>query len=104
LPAEIDMHMLGPEINSFSDTIAIIESLHLVITVDTAVAHLAGASGRPVWVMVPACTDFRWMIDRSDSPWYPSARLFRQRELGEWDAPLAEVRTSLREFAHASLS
>jgi len=104
LPAEIDMHMLGPEINSFSDTIAIIESLHLVITVDTAVAHLAGASGRPVWVMVPACTDFRWMIDRSDSPWYPSARLFRQRELGQWDAPLDEVRTSLREFAHGSLS
>jgi tetratricopeptide (TPR) repeat protein len=104
LPAEIAMHMLGPEINSFSDTLAIIESLDLVITVDTAVAHLAGALGRPVWVMVPTCTDFRWMIDRSDSPWYPSARLFRQRELGEWDAPLAEVRTSLREFAHASLS
>jgi ADP-heptose:LPS heptosyltransferase len=104
LSAEIDMHMLGPEINSFSDTLAIIESLDLVITVDTAVAHLAGAAGRLVWVMVPTCTDFRWMIDRGDSPWYPSARLFRQRELGQWDVPLDEVRTSLQEFAHPSLS
>jgi tetratricopeptide (TPR) repeat protein len=104
LPAEFDMQMLGPEINSFSDTLAIIESLDLVITVDTAVAHLAGASGRPVWVMIPTCTDFRWMIDRSDSPWYPSVRLFRQRELGQWDALLDEVRTSLQEFAHPSLS
>ena len=102
LPADIDMHLLGREINSFADTLAIIESLDLVITVDTAVAHLAGASGRPVWVMVPACTDFRWMIGRSDSPWYPSARLFRQRELGQWDAPLDEVRTALLEFVETT--
>jgi tetratricopeptide (TPR) repeat protein len=103
LPAEIDMHRLGPEIDSFADTLAILQTLDLVITVDSAVAHLAGASARPVWILVPACTDFRWMIDRSDSPWYPSARLFRQRELGGWKEVLDEVRASLRAFADNTL-
>ncbi|MFM0160647.1 tetratricopeptide repeat protein [Paraburkholderia sediminicola] len=98
LPAGVDMHMLGPEINSFSDTLAICKALDLVITVDTAVAHLAGASGSPVWVLLPTCTDWRWMADREDSPWYPSARLFRQRELGRWDAVLDDVQTALCDY------
>lgn len=103
LTPEIDIPMLGPEINGFSDTLAILQSLDLVITVDTAVAHLAGASGCPVWVLVPACTDFRWLIERNDSPWYPSARLFRQRQLSEWEAVLEEVRASLLDFARPPL-
>jgi tetratricopeptide (TPR) repeat protein len=98
LPAEIGMHLLGPEIDCFSDTLAIFSALDLVITVDSAVAHLAGAAGRPVWVLLPTFTDWRWMIGRTDSPWYPSARLFRQRELGEWGPVLNEVQTALQDF------
>ncbi|MFM0490877.1 hypothetical protein PQQ50_28195, partial [Paraburkholderia graminis] len=74
------------------------QSLDLVITVDTAVAHLAGACGTPVWVLVPTFTDWRWMVARDDSPWYPSMRLFRQRELNQWDAVLADVAQALREY------
>jgi tetratricopeptide (TPR) repeat protein len=96
--ADIGMHRLGPEIGTFADTLAILQSLDLVITVDTAVAHLAGACGTPVWVLVPTFTDWRWMTERDDSPWYPSARLFRQRELGRWDTVLDEVARALRDF------
>jgi tetratricopeptide (TPR) repeat protein len=101
LPANVDMHMLGSEISSFSDTLAIFKGLDLVITVDTAVAHLAGAAGHPVWILLPTCTDWRWMADRDDSPWYPSARLFRQHELGRWEAVLADVQTALRDYVTA---
>lgn len=96
--ADVGMHRLGPEIGTFADTLAIVQSLDLVITVDTAVAHLAGAGGTPVWVLVPTFTDWRWMTERGDSPWYPSARLFRQRELGRWDTVLDEVARALRDF------
>lgn len=99
--ADIGLHRLGPEIGTFADTLAIVQSLDLVITVDTAVAHLAGACGTPVWVLVPTFTDWRWMTERDDSPWYPSARLFRQRELGRWGTVLDEVALALREFVAA---
>jgi len=75
---------LGAAIADFVDTMAIIETLDLVITVDTAVAHLAGAMGRPVWILLPYAPDWRWLLDRSDSPWYPTARLFRQSRPGDW--------------------
>jgi hypothetical protein len=94
----IDMHVLGPEIHDFMDTLAIIQSLDLVVTVDTAVAHLAGACGTPVWVLVPTFTDWRWMAERADSPWYPSMRLFRQRELNQWEAVLADIAQALQEY------
>jgi hypothetical protein len=64
------------------------------------VAHLAGAAGRPVWVLVPAYTEWRWLKDRADSPWYPAMRLFRQRELGQWSQVIEEVRDALRERRH----
>ncbi|HYS65048.1 MAG TPA: tetratricopeptide repeat-containing glycosyltransferase family protein [Paraburkholderia sp.] len=99
--ADVRVHMLGPEIGSFSDTLAIVQSLDLVITVDTAVAHMAGACATPVWVLVPTFTDWRWMVERDDSPWYPSARLFRQRELGRWDTVLDEVANAMREYLAA---
>lgn len=99
LPADIDITPLGPEIETFDDTLAIAQSLDLVIAVDTSVAHLAGASGVPVWVLLPLCTDWRWMSDRDDSPWYPSARLFRQRELGNWDEVVEAVRVALLALA-----
>lgn len=95
LEHEFDVHTLGPSIQSFTDTLAILQSLDLLITVDSSVAHLAGAAGLPVWTLIPAYTDWRWMTDRSDSPWYPSMRLFRQRELGKWAPVIAEVRDAL---------
>jgi len=66
-------------------------NLDLVIAVDTAVAHLAGALGKPVWLLLPANSDWRWLEERSDSPWYPGMRLFRQKVLGEWAEVVKEV-------------
>lgn len=91
------LHRLGAEIDGFADTLAIVQSLDLVITVDSAVAHLAGACGTPVWLLVPTFTDWRWMTGRDDSPWYPSLRLFRQRELGCWQPVLDDVTRALRD-------
>ena len=79
----------------FADTAALIAAMDLVITVDTAVAHLAGALGRPVWVLLPHCPDWRWLLGRDDSPWYPTARLFRQPAPGDWDSVLARVEEAL---------
>lgn len=82
---------LGPEIVDFADTMAIIEELDLIITIDTAVAHLAGAMGRPVWLMLPFAPDWRWLLNRVDSPWYPTARLFRQRAPRQWGPVVDEI-------------
>jgi hypothetical protein len=71
-------------LGDFADTAALIMGMDLVITIDTAVAHLAGALGRPVWVMLPFNPDWRWLLGRDDSPWYPTARLFRQDVRGDW--------------------
>lgn len=77
----------------FMDTAEIISGLDLVITVDTSVAHLAGSMGKPVWILVPAgSTDWRWLRERTDSPWYPSARLFRQEKPGDWSGVLGQIR------------
>ena len=73
---------IGAEIDDYDDTMAILDNLDLLVTVDTSVAHLAGAMGRPVWIMLPRAPDWRWLLDRSDTPWYPSVRLFRQKPLG----------------------
>ena len=88
----------GDELKDFSDTAAIIDRLDLVITVDTAVAHLAGAMGKPVWILLPYVPDWRWLLDRDDSPWYPTARLFRQDETRAWDNVIARVHEALRDF------
>jgi ADP-heptose:LPS heptosyltransferase len=95
LTDEFDWHALGPTIEDFADTLAILETLDLLITVDTSVAHLAGAANLPVWVLLPAYTQWRWLTDRTDSPWYPTMRLFRQRELGEWGPVIDEAREAL---------
>ncbi|MDB5974744.1 MAG: glycosyltransferase 9 family protein [Nevskia sp.] len=88
----------GEMLGDFADTAALIENLDLVIAVDSAVAHLAGALGKPVWIMNRHAACWRWLERRSDSPWYPSARLFRQPALGQWDAVAAEVAQALRGF------
>jgi len=87
---ELDMR------NDFDGLAALIDSLDLVISVDTSIAHLAGALGKPVWVLLRRVPDWRWLLDRSDSPWYPSARLFRQRVAGDWSAPIADIAEALR--------
>ncbi|HEY2134649.1 MAG TPA: tetratricopeptide repeat protein [Xanthobacteraceae bacterium] len=86
---------LSPELTDFAETAAAIAALDLVICVDTAVAHLAGALGRPVWVLLPFDPDWRWLLERSDSPWYPTARLIRQPTPGDWDGAIAKLRTAL---------
>ncbi|MEI7711655.1 MAG: glycosyltransferase family 9 protein [Rhodospirillales bacterium] len=88
---------LSNELTNFGETAAVIENLDLIITVDTSMGHLAGALGKPVWIMIPKAADWRWMLDRSDTPWYPSARLFRQAKPGAWDPVLASVRDALAE-------
>jgi ADP-heptose:LPS heptosyltransferase len=82
-------------VNGFDNTAALIEQCDLVIAVDTSVAHLAGAIGRPVWLLLSQPADWRWLLDRTDSPWYPTMRLFRQRELGDWDGVIADVIAAL---------
>ena len=86
---------LAPKIEDMADTAALIANLDLVIAVDTAVAHLAGALGKPVWVMLPLAPDWRWLLDREDSPWYPTMRLFRQSMLGDWVSVVEAVRCAL---------
>jgi Flp pilus assembly protein TadD len=87
------------ELKEYADTAAMITQLDLVISVDTSVAHLAGALAKPVWVLLPLIPDWRWMLDRSDSPWYPTMRLFRQQADQDWTKPIEQVVQALREFS-----
>ncbi len=82
-------------IEHYGHTAALIANLDLVITVDTSVAHLAGAMGRPVWILLPYAPDYRWLLDREDSPWYPTARLFRQPSFGDWESVIEQVCAAL---------
>jgi ADP-heptose:LPS heptosyltransferase len=86
----------GDDLRDFSDTSALLDLMDLVITIDTGVAHLAGALGKPVWILLPYNSDWRWLLDRNDSPWYPSARLFRQQEIGNWTTVTDQVKNELR--------
>jgi tetratricopeptide (TPR) repeat protein/glycosyltransferase involved in cell wall biosynthesis len=97
--AGLELTNLGPQLADFEDTAGVVQQLDLVITVDTAVAHLAGALGRPVWVLLPFAPDWRWLRGRADSPWYPSARLFRQERFGQWGDVVERVSDALAEFA-----
>jgi tetratricopeptide (TPR) repeat protein len=93
-----DIVDLTGAIGDFSDTAAFIDNLDLVITVDTAAAHLAGALGKPVWILNRFDTDWRWLLERTDSPWYPTAKLYRQDTAGDWDRVLQRVQTDLNGF------
>lgn len=90
LPADVDKSS-----GAFMDTAAIMQSLDLVITSDTAIAHLAGAMGIPTWIALGYVPDWRWLLDRSDSPWYPSVRLFRQKQMGDWSSAFTAIRHEL---------
>jgi tetratricopeptide (TPR) repeat protein len=100
LPAGLEIHDPTPALGDFADTAALIGALDLVIGVDTAVVHLAGALGKPVWLLNRFDTDWRWMRDRSDSPWYPSLRQFRQPSPGDWDSVLQAVCEALHDVPH----
>lgn len=97
LAANPEILHFGAELEDFSDTAALVSLLDLVVSVDTSVAHLAGALGKPVWILLPFAPDWRWLLDRDDSPWYPTARLFRQPRIGDWDSVIDRV---ARELAH----
>ncbi len=90
---------LSPSLGDFQDTAAVIERLDLVISVDTSVAHLAAAMGKPTWILLPHVADYRWLLDREDSPWYPTARLFRQPAAGQWARVIEAVAAELRSIA-----
>jgi tetratricopeptide (TPR) repeat protein len=93
-----DLVHLGGGFRDFADTAAVISLLDVVVSVDTAVAHLAGALGKPVVILLPYAADFRWMRNRVDSPWYPTAELFRQPASGDWDSVIARVGERLRQL------
>lgn len=99
LPAGMNVESLGEDFDigtdAFLDTAAVMENLDLIISSDTAIAHLAGALGRPVWVILKDNPDWRWMLDRSDSPWYPSMRLFRQKTTDDWTGIFADITAEL---------
>ena len=90
-----DITDLTADLSDFTETAALVSCLDLVITVDTSVAHLAGALGCPTWMLLPYTPDYRWLLDRDDSPWYPTMRLFRQSETRDYGEVLDRVRTEL---------
>ena len=99
LPAGMSMHHLGADAAPFVELAAVTANLDLVITVDTAMAHLAGAMGKPVWMLLSFPPDWRWLQNRDDSPWYPSMRLFRQERSGKWGAAFLKLHKALCELA-----
>ena len=86
------------EIKGFDNTAGLIEAMDLIISVDTSVAHLSGALNKPIWLMLPFTPDFRWLLDRDDSPWYPSMKLYRQEKKGDWDTVIQKVKIDLMNF------
>ena len=93
---------LAPQLQDLTDTAAAMTWLDLVISVDTAAAHLAGALARPVWTLLPVGSDWRWLLGRDDSPWYPTMRLFRQTKVGDWSDPVRETAKALAALAAGS--
>ena len=98
-PAGLPLEDLGGELRDFADTAAVMANLDLVISVDTAAAHLAGAMARPAWTLLKHAPDWRWLLAREDCPWYPGMRLFRQKAPGAWDAVIEEAARALRQLA-----
>lgn len=96
LPSSLQFINLGDEFDSFSDTAAVIAQLDHIITIDTAIAHLAATMGKPVWLMLSLPPDFRWLLKRKDSPWYPTMKIFRQTEHGDWKPVVHEITEALQ--------
>ena len=98
LAREWELQFFGADLRDFSDTAALVDLMDLVITIDSGVAHLAGAMGKETWLLLPYHPDWRWLLDRDDSPWYPSMRLFRQQKPGDWPGVIERVTTALHAF------
>jgi Tfp pilus assembly protein PilF len=98
-PPGVDWVDFSTELKEFADTAALVANLDLVISVDTSTAHLAGALAKPVWVLIPTQSDFRWLLHRTDSPWYPTMQLFRQPLGADWSKPIDDLAKSLAQFA-----
>jgi ADP-heptose:LPS heptosyltransferase len=96
-PRGLDIIDLSADLRDFIETAALIANLDLIISVDTSVAHLASALGKPVWLLLPHAPDWRWMLHRSDSPWYPTMRLFRQPTPGNWTTVIKNITNALAE-------
>lgn len=99
LHAHPQINYIGDQITPFEDTAAAVALMDVVVTSDTAIVHLAGALGRPVWILLPYLPDWRWLLDRTDSPWYPTVRLFRQPRAGDWESVVADVSRELARIA-----
>jgi tetratricopeptide (TPR) repeat protein len=95
------MENLGDALETFADTAAVVASLDLIIAIDSAMVHLAGALGKPVWILLPYSPDWRWLLDRQDSPWYPTARLFRQARIDDWEGVVEKAGEELARFAQS---
>jgi len=104
LAAHADIAHFGEQLHDFTDTAALCELVDVVVSVDTSVAHLAGAMGRPAWILLPFIPDWRWLLDREDSVWYSSARLFRQEQAGDWAGVIDRIRAELLRQERALLS
>jgi Tfp pilus assembly protein PilF len=104
LPAGMRVETLGGDFDAgpdaFVDTAAAMQAMDLIISCDTSVAHLAGALGRPVWLALSASPEWRWLLERSDSPWYPTMRIFRQKQLGDWPSVFSEIESALQDRLH----
>ena len=94
----------GDELADFTDTAAVCELMDVVVSVDTSVAHLSASLGKPTWILLPFSVDWRWMLGRTDSPWYPSAKLYRQEQMGDWDEVLHKVHIDLRALSEGHLA
>jgi tetratricopeptide (TPR) repeat protein len=94
-----EIKYFGNAIEDFTDTATLCEMMDLVITVDTSVAHLSGLLGKQTWLLIPFNPDWRWLLNREDSPWYPSIKLYRQQKTGEWDSVLGKINDDLRRFS-----
>jgi ADP-heptose:LPS heptosyltransferase len=97
LAAHPEVVLNQPALTDFAETASIIAGLDWVVTVDTAVAHLAGALGKSVWLLLPTGPDYRWLLERTDSPWYPTARLFRQCARGDWAGVVQRLCEAIRD-------
>jgi len=97
LATRTDIRHFGAQLNDFADTAALVELMDVVVTVCTSAAHLAGAMGKPVWILLCFNPCWRWLLDRDDSPWYPTARLFRQPAIGDWESVIEVVGRELRQ-------
>jgi ADP-heptose:LPS heptosyltransferase len=101
-PAGMELIDFTSDLQNFADTAALVANLDLVIAVDTAVAHLTAALSKPIWMLIPTMPDWRWLLQRDDSPWYPTMRLFRQSTRGDWKDVVERVKLGLEKFTTAS--